>query len=263
MLMFPYLHQIPPSFQISYNLFSRLKAIQTCIFSSVFIYFSIRSENIDNLQSCPFSHLKIIWIMSRSHLHHPSSKLSIYIFIGNDRDFSIHQWQKHLLPDQMLIPFILRMHRNSRISEHRFRSRGRKDQLFISSHDRIGNLPEMPFRIHMFYLIISKCSSAPRTSVYHIFPLINQIIMVKFHKNLSHRLRKSFIHRESFLFPIKWVSKFSLLLSDDPTVLFFPFPSFFDKFFSSKVFFGLSFFCQGSFHLILSSDSCVVGSWHS
>lgn len=181
-------------FKICYDLLSRLKTIKSYIFPSVFIDFSIRSQNDQKVKSGSFPYFKIIGIMCWSHLHNTSSKIHFHIGISNNRNLSTCQWHDHFLTNEVLVSAIIRMHRNSRIPKQGFRSGRGKDQAFIRSYNWITNLSKISLLVCHFYFIIGKCSSATRTSIDHIFSLIDQSIIIEIYKMFFHRLREPLIH---------------------------------------------------------------------
>ena len=124
--------------------------------------------------------------MSWRHFYHSSSKIHFYIAIGYDRHFSFCQRNDNLFADEMLISAIIWMNSNSSISKQSFRSCCSKDKAFFSSDNRIFDLSEVSLFIEHLYFIISKSSSTARTSINHIFSLIDETVIVEVYKVLFH-----------------------------------------------------------------------------
>ena len=141
--------------------------------------------------------------MSWRHFYHSSSKIHFYIAIGYDRHFSSCQRNDNLFADEMLISAIIRMNCNSGISKECFRSCCSKDKAFFSSDNWIFDFSEISLLIEHLYFIISKSSSTARTSINHIFSLIDEFIIVEVYKVLFHCFRKSLIHSKSFSLPVE------------------------------------------------------------
>ena len=141
--------------------------------------------------------------MSRRHFYHSSSKIHFYIAIGYDRHFSSCQRNDNLFAYEMLISAIIRMNCDSSISKQSFRPCCSKNETLISSDNRIFDFSEISFLIEHLYFIISKSSSTARTSIDHIFSLIDESIIVEVYKVLFHCFRKSLIHGKSLSFPVE------------------------------------------------------------
>ena len=124
--------------------------------------------------------------MSWRHFYYSSSKVHFYIAISYDRHFSSSQRNDNLFADEVLISAIIWMNSNSGISKERFRPRCSKDKVLISSDTRIFDLSEISLLIEHLYFVISKSGSTTRTSINHIFALINESIIVEVYKVFFH-----------------------------------------------------------------------------
>ena len=124
--------------------------------------------------------------MSWRHFYHSCSKVHFYITISYDRHFSSCQRNNNLFAYEMLISAIIRMNRNSSISKECFRPRCSKDKALISSDNWIFDLSEISLLIEHLYFIISKSGSTARTSINHIFALIDESIIVEVYEVFFH-----------------------------------------------------------------------------
>ena len=75
-----------------------------------------------------FSDLEIVRVVSRSDLHDAGTEFSVYVFIGDDRDLSVHEGEPYIAADQIFIAVILRVNCNCCIAEHSLGTRRRKLQ---------------------------------------------------------------------------------------------------------------------------------------
>ena len=124
--------------------------------------------------------------MSWSHFYYSSSKVHFYIAISYDRHFSSCQRNNNLFTYEMLISAIIWMNCNPSISKQSFWPCCSKDKALISSDNWIFDFSEVSLLIEHLYFIISKCSSTARTSIDHIFSLIDESIIVEVYKVLFH-----------------------------------------------------------------------------
>jgi len=124
--------------------------------------------------------------MSWCHFYYSSSKIHFYIAIGYDRHLSSCQRNDNLFADEMLISAIIWMNCDSSISKQSFRSCCSKNKALISSDNRIFDFSEISLLIKHLYFIISKSSSTARTSIDHIFSLIDESIIVEVYEVFFH-----------------------------------------------------------------------------
>ena len=124
--------------------------------------------------------------MSWSHFYYSSSKVHFYIAISYDRHFSSCQRNNNLFTYEMLISAIIWMNCNPSISKQSFWPCCSKDKALISSDNRIFDFSEISLLIKHLYFIISKSGSTARTSINHIFSLIDESIIVEVYKVLFH-----------------------------------------------------------------------------
>ena len=124
--------------------------------------------------------------MSWRHFYYSSSKVHFYIAISYDRHFSSCQRNNNLFTYKMLISAIIWMNCNSSISKQSFRSCCSKNETLISSDNRIFDFSEISLLIEHLYFIISKSGSTARTSINHIFSLIDETVIVEVYKVFFH-----------------------------------------------------------------------------
>jgi len=137
MLMIVNLKEETTCFQIFKNLFPTFVPIHALIFTGFFTHRPIKVHYINLGQIVSSANFKIIGVMSRSYFHYPGPKLGVNIFVCNYRYLPAHQGQNNRLPNQMAVSFILRMHCNGSITQHRFRSGCSQINKFITVFDRI------------------------------------------------------------------------------------------------------------------------------
>ena len=141
--------------------------------------------------------------MGWRHFYYSSSKVHFYIAIGYDRHLSSCQRNDNLFANEMLISAIIWMNCDSSISKQSFRPCCSKDKAFLSSDNWIFDLSEISLLIEHLYFIISKSSSTARTSIDHIFSLIDESIIVEVYEVFFHCFRKPLIHSKSLSLPVQ------------------------------------------------------------
>ena len=66
--------------------------------------------------------LEIVRVMGRGNFYHTGSKIRFDIGVRNNGDFSSHNGEGDGFADQILIPLVIGMHRNSSVAQHGFRA---------------------------------------------------------------------------------------------------------------------------------------------
>ena len=111
------LYQVSLFFQIFHHCLSCFVAIHTCIFAApLLIDGGVVVHHINFRKVVTLSNLKVVRVVSRSNLYSSGSKLFIYIVICHNRNLSVRQWQEALLPYDVFVSLIIRMHCNRCIS---------------------------------------------------------------------------------------------------------------------------------------------------
>ncbi len=149
-----------------------------------------------------FTNLKIVRIVGGCNLYGTGSEFFIYIVICHNRDLSSHQWKNYILSYDIFVSFILRMYRNSRISQESFRSCSCNLKEIIRSYHRILNVPEESILFLVFNFRVRQRSLTNRTPVNDSGPFINKSFFMKVDKYLRNCLRASLIHGKTFSVPI-------------------------------------------------------------
>ena len=64
------------------------------------------------------SDLEVVRVVCRSDLNDAGTEFSVYVFISDDRDLSVHEGKPYIAADQIIIAVILRVNCNCGIAEH-------------------------------------------------------------------------------------------------------------------------------------------------
>ena len=109
-------------------------------------------EHVDQRQVVAAADLEIVEVVRRRDLDRAGALLRIGIFIGDDRDAASDQRQDRLLPHEMTIALVVRMHGNRGIAQHGLRPRGRDgDERVTQPPDRILEMPEMTLGLDLLH----------------------------------------------------------------------------------------------------------------
>src|SRR6185312_5749570 len=107
------------------------------------------------------------------------AKFRLRKLIGDDRNFTIHQWQQDLLAVQVLVALITRVYRHGRVPQHRFRARGRDRDEFVRPNHGIANLPKLAGHLLVLNLEIGNRRLAAWTPVDDVLSTIDQPSLIE------------------------------------------------------------------------------------
>ena len=164
---------------------------------------TVRFHDIDEFQLVALSHSEVIGIMRRRDLHRPGPKFGIDKFIADHFDLPINKRQYQCLADIFFVPFVLRIDRNRRVTQHGFRTGGGHNNKLIGIvFERITQVIQIALQFAMFGLFIGKGRLAARAPVDDILALIDQAFLIQTNKYAAHRLTVTFVHRKARARPI-------------------------------------------------------------
>ena len=99
-----------------------------------------------------------------------------------------------------------------------------------------------------------------RAPIYHTVTTINKVLFIKPYKYFSYSLTATLVKSEAFSVPIAGRAHFFQLFNNSATVLFFPIPCTFKKFFTSEVILSNTLFTHSLNNLSLCCDRSMVGA---
>ena len=95
-------------------------AIHALIFRRyILVHTSSLRQNIEHGEIVTAADFKVVEVMGRRDLHATRSKLTINVFVRNDRNFTISEREFQHLADKRLVAFVFRMNRNGLVTKQR------------------------------------------------------------------------------------------------------------------------------------------------
>ena len=245
--------------QVGNDGFAGLVAIHSLILAAQLVDNALIIQNPNGLQIVPQTYLKVIGVVSRSHLYTAGAEFHVHILVSNNGNFPVHQRQQALLADDVLITFVIGVHGNAGVTQHGLGTGGGNDDIAaFLTHDGILQVPEIAGLILIFHLCVRQCGDAVGAPVYDAAALIDIALFIKAHKYLTDGFGTAFVHGEAVTVPVTGGTKHLLLTDDASAVLFFPVPDPIQKLFTAKVVAGQSLLAELLFHLDLRCNAGMV-----
>ncbi len=106
--------------------FARLESIEAAkTLRHVVVQSRARSEDVDLRQPVPQSDLVVVEIVRRGDLDATGPECGVDVGVGDDGNQPLRQRQPDILANQVAIAFVVRIHSDGSVAEHRLRARGR------------------------------------------------------------------------------------------------------------------------------------------
>src|SRR5690606_33230295 len=86
-------------------------------------------EDVDQREVVTFAHFIVVEVVGRGDLHAAGAEFAVNVFVGDDGDQAVDQWQQHMAADQVAVALVFRVHGDGGVAEHGFRAGGGDHQV--------------------------------------------------------------------------------------------------------------------------------------
>ena len=171
------------------------------------------------------------------------------------------QRQQDLAADQRRVAFVLGMHHDGRIAEHRLGPRrGDRDEA-ASVGQRIADVPELAVFLFADDLEVRDGGQQLRVPVDQPLAPVDQSLLVQLHEDLLDDLRELRVHREVFERPVGRSAHPSHLARDRRARLLLPLPDALDELLPPEIVARDPLRVELAFDDDLRRDAGMVGAW--
>ena len=236
-------------------------AVHSRVLSAETVHGRIIVQDIDLLQMMPLADLEVVRVMSRCNLDTACSELLVHIRIRDHRNHTVCQRELQHLSDQILVPVIVWIHRDRRISEKRLRP-GRRDfdKPPFLSHNRILDMPEEAILVYMLDLRVRQGCLALRAPVDDAVSLVDPALLIELHKHGLDSAGAALVHREALSVPVGTAADLLELLQNSGAVLILPLPAVLQKLLAADLMLVDALVLEHVRDLDLGRDGCMIGS---
>src|SRR5690554_3536636 len=224
-------------------------------------------HDVDHGQVVAFAYGVVVEVVSGGDLHTAGAFFRIGVVVGHDGNAAVNQRQQHVLANQVLVAFIIRVHGHRCVTQHGFRAGGGDDDVvfavlgFLAVGQRVAQVPEVALFFLVFDFQIRDGGVQLRIPVHQTFAAIYQAFVVQTDKHFLYGFVKAVVHGEAFVAPVHGVAQAAHLAGDGTAGVFFPVPDALDEFFPAQIVAGFVFFCsQFAFDDHLGGDAGMIGA---
>ena len=248
-------------FQIGDDFGAGFVAIESSVDAALCIDMRRLIHHVDGWQAVALPQSKIVRVVGGRYFDRTCPEFAVHIVVGDDGDFAPDQRQPQPLAVKMQIAFVVGMHRDGGVAQHRLRpSRRDGDETAWLLQNLVAYLPEAAFLLFVNDLKIGDGGLATRTPINDISAAIDQPLLVQANEGLSHRDRELLAHGEIFARPIDARAEALHLLEDRAAVELLPLPDAFEEGFATHLVPVIALFGELALDHQLRGDAGVVGS---
>ena len=252
------LDEIPLLLQILDDLLAAFIPVHTLIGAAVFIDLAVVADAADDLQIVAQAHLKVVGVVSGSHLHRAGAEVHLGVIVCDNRDFLIDKGQNDRLAHDVLVALIVGVDAHAGVAQHGLRTGGRHDHLTGAVSQRVADVPQMAGLVHILHLGVGQGGDAVGTPVDNAAALVDQTLFVQGDEDLPHGLGATLVHGEPGAIPVAAGTQLLLLLHDAVAILVLPVPDPLQEFFTAKIVAGQPLLAKLLLHLDLGGDAGVI-----
>ena len=244
--------------QLLDNSLAAFERRHAAVFAGILVHVRVVGHDVDHFQIMTQTDLEVVGVVCGRHLHDAGTEIHLDVAVRNDRDLAADKRQDDGLADNILVPFVVGMHRNAGIAEHRLGTRSRQLHISAAVRERITDVPERTVAFLIFDLGVGDRRQAVRAPVDDALAAIDQPLVIEIDKHLAHSLVTALVHREALALPVAGRAHLLELLNDAAAELAFPLPRALQKAVAADVILrdALSFHCLDD--LRLGSDRRMI-----
>ena len=253
------LDQIALGLQIGHNGLAALVAVHTLVLAAVLVDLTVVGDAADDLQVVAQTHLKVVGVVGRGHLHGAGAEADLAVLVAHDGDLTAHQRQNAGLADEVLELLILRVDRYTGVAQHGLRTGGGDDDITAAVAQRIADVPQVAGLVHILHLGVRQRRQAVGTPVDDAAALVDQPLVIQLAECLADSAGAALVHGEAAAVPVAGRTHLLLLLHNTVAVLLLPRPDALQKLLAAQIVAGQPLLgTQLLLHLDLGGDAGVV-----
>ena len=246
--------------ELLHELLAAFIAVKPSVFARALAHRAVRIDDDHLFKIVAQPHLKVVRIVRRRHLDRARAKCRIDVRIRKEGNATLHHGQDQRLAHEMLVTFIIGVHRDTRIAEHRLGTRRRNLNVVVRPLDLVAQMPEMPLLCLMVDLDVGDRRRAARTPIRDARALIDQPLFIEAHEHLAHRARAPLVHREPLTRPVAGGTEHAQLIHDAVAVLLLPIPDTFEEFLAPEFEAVCALRAQTFLHLCLCRNARMIAA---
>src|SRR5918996_6652776 len=169
----------------------------------------------------PLADLVVVEVVGRRDLHGTGAELPLDVLVGDDPEAPSDEWQDRLVPDDVAIAVVVRMHGDCGVAEDRLRPcRGDSDRRVwvrraVLTGEVVANAPQRPRLFVLDVLEVADRRAAAGAPVHERLAAIREPRLPQPSEGDADGARASVVHREAQPRPVEARTQAPMLHADD------------------------------------------------
>ena len=180
----------------------------------------VLGEDVDHGERVALPDLVIVEVVRRGDLHAAGSLGHVGVLVAHDGDGTVDEREDDLLPDEVVIPRILGVHRDGGIAEHGLRTGGRDDDVVLAVLrcyallQGIAEVPHVALHLAVLDLKVGDGGAELRIPVDEPLAAVDEVLVIEPDEHLPYGAGEALVHGESLARPVDGVAEAPHLLRD-------------------------------------------------
>ncbi len=244
------------------HLLARREPVQAAIFRRrAVVHAGEIVEDVDHRQVVALADHEVVEVVGGRDLNRAGALFRVGVIVGDDRHRPIDDGQAHGAADHGFVALVGGMHGDGGVAQHGFGAGGGDHDLAGAVLQRIGEVPVVAVDLALLDLQVGDRRLEVRIPVHQPLVTVDELFLVKRHKDLANRRRQPLVEGEPLAAPVAARAQALQLVGDGPAGLGLPLPDLFDEGVAAQVAAALvAGLGELTLHHHLGGDPGVVGA---
>ncbi len=149
----------------------------------VFGHAPVLADDGDLVEAVAAAHLEVVDVGARSDLEGAGAELGVDVVVGDDRQPATDDRQDRVLADEARVAFVIGVHRDGGVGEHRLGAHGRDGDHLVGSLDRVFDLVERVGDLAVLDLEVGDRRPRAGVPVDHVVVAVDVALLVQRHEH--------------------------------------------------------------------------------
>ena len=220
----------------------------------------VEVQHAEHRQTVALADRIVVGVVCRRDLDNAGAELAVDIGIGDHRDLAARERQLHARTNELGVAFVVGMHHQRDVAEHRLGPRGGHGQMAGAADQWIADQPQRAVFLLRHHFEVGHCRLQHRIPVDQALAAIDQAFVVQPHEGFIDHRRQFVVHREVLVRPADAVAHAAHLARDGGARAVLPVPHLGDEILAPEIMARQAGILQLALDHDLRGDARVVGA---
>ena len=181
-------------------------------------------QDVARGEAVPAADLEVRRVVGRRDLDRAGAEFRVDRRVGHDRELPAVERVPDLPPDQVTVPFVVRMDGHARVAEHGLDPRGGAIDVAGAVGEVVAERNQLALHVPVLQLRVGERCGVPGAPVDDPLAPVDQALVVQPDEGHPHGVSQPLVHCEAHALPVAGVAHGLHLLDDPAAVLLLPLP---------------------------------------